>query len=289
MKFEVSIVIPVYNAEKFIRKAVDSALQQPETREVVLVEDGSRDKSLEVCKALEQENVKVKLVQHPGGENKGAGATRNLGLQEATCPYIAFLDADDYFLPNRFSETRQVFLRQENADGVYEAITVIEESTSKQKLFTISSNNIPPEKLFHFLLRGTYGHFSTDGIVFKKSLLLKTGLFNAELKLHQDSELWLRFAYHGKLYPGKLTEPVTMARRHGTNRITHANDKSRKQFWSEVLNYYSSVKISRLDYALIIRKYCKISARLNNTHMIREVGSLCMTQKGMIRKLLMGY
>lgn len=75
---KVSVVIPVYNAAPFVRDAVESALAQPETGEVILVEDGSLDDSLTVCRALAAENDRVKLYRHPNGENCGAGASRFL-------------------------------------------------------------------------------------------------------------------------------------------------------------------------------------------------------------------
>ena len=98
----ISVIIPVYNASAFLKKAVESAIQFEEVKEIILVEDGSTDHSLEVCEILENEFGAVKLFQHPDKGNHGAGATRNLGLEKATGDFIAFLDADDYYLPNRF-------------------------------------------------------------------------------------------------------------------------------------------------------------------------------------------
>ena len=96
---EISVIIPVYNAAAYVRQAVESALAQPEVREVLLVEDGSPDNALEVCQQLAAEHQRVILLHHPNGENRGAGASRNLGMRNAHFPIIAFLDADDYYLP----------------------------------------------------------------------------------------------------------------------------------------------------------------------------------------------
>src|SRR5690348_1774976 len=92
--FNVAVVIPVYNAADYIAKAVESALLQPEVSEVVLVEDRSPDNSLQICQELVGQNAKVKLFRHPNGENRGAAASRNLGVRMSSAPYIAFLDAD---------------------------------------------------------------------------------------------------------------------------------------------------------------------------------------------------
>jgi glycosyltransferase involved in cell wall biosynthesis len=263
MNFQVSIVIPVYNAGKYLQAAVSSALEQSQVEEVLLIEDGSPDNSLEICKRLVAENSKVKLFQHAGGINKGAGATRNLGLKCAKAPYIAFLDADDYFLSDRFSMTEEMFAKYSDADGVYEAIAVFNERESKKKLFTVL-REIKPDKLFHYLLRGTYGHFSTNGITFKKSLLERTGYFNPALKLHQDSELWLRFAFYGRLYAGEIQRPVAMVRRHENNRISHANPSSRLLFWTTVKDHFVTQKISFPDLLLILWKFSKVYGTVNN-------------------------
>lgn len=122
MDFRVSVIIPVYNAGPFIRQAVESALAQPETAEVVLVEDNSPDDSLAACQKLAREYPQVRLFQHPGGINRGAGPSRNLGIINSTRDFIAFLDADDFYLPGRFTVVRQVFAERPDCDGVYEAV-----------------------------------------------------------------------------------------------------------------------------------------------------------------------
>ena len=87
---DISVIIPVYNAATFLRKAVESAVNLDEVKEILLVEDASTDNSLELCRTLQTEHPKVKLFQHPDQGNHGAGATRNLGLEKATQEFIAF-------------------------------------------------------------------------------------------------------------------------------------------------------------------------------------------------------
>ena len=118
----ISVIIPVFNAARFVEKAVESVLAQPETKEVLLVEDGSTDESLKICRQLADKYEAVKLFTHPGNANKGAGASRNLGITRASGDFIAFLDADDYFLPDRFRAERKIFEEQPETDGVYGAL-----------------------------------------------------------------------------------------------------------------------------------------------------------------------
>ena len=95
MLMEVSVIIPVYNAAAYVGQAVRSALEQPETREVILIEDGSQDTSLQVCRELEGAFDSVRLLRHPDGKNLGAGASRNLGIRSHIwfCRLSAFNDS----------------------------------------------------------------------------------------------------------------------------------------------------------------------------------------------------
>ena len=124
MLFTISIIIPAYNAERFIEKAILSALQQEDVFEVIVVNDGSIDATLSVIENLQKQHDKIKIYCHENGINKGRSATRNLGIQKATGNYIAFLDADDFYLENRFVNDKKVFNENENVDGVYNAIGV---------------------------------------------------------------------------------------------------------------------------------------------------------------------
>lgn len=229
-EFIVSVIIPVYNAERFVERAVSSALEQPETGEVILIEDGSPDNCLTICKELEKKHSKVRLLQHPKGKNKGAGASRNLGIINAKFDYIAFLDADDYYLPERFKATKGVFEKQADADGVYEAIGVDWDTEElkqkwlqeKRPLLTTITEALQPEELFENMAPiGTKGWFSGDGLTIKKNIFKKTGLFDTYLKLSQDTHMWMKMAAVANLYPGNVKNPVSMRGSHQNNRINN--------------------------------------------------------------------
>lgn len=251
--FQVSVIIPVYNAAKFVSQAVESALEQPETAEVLLIEDGSPDNALEICQHLTEKYEKVKLLRHPNGENRGAGASRNLGMKNALYEYIAFLDADDYYLPGRFTITRQIFEEDVTCEGVYEAArTFIENKSGEERWllagrspdrFYTMKKNIPPEELTKALLNsGKFGYFILDSFSLKKSVLLKTGFMNEQLKLHQDTDFILRASCVARLLPGRLAEPVSMVRVHDLNRITASKSQSQKyknrmKFWMSLYDW----------------------------------------------------
>ena len=111
----ISIIVPVYNAEKFIRETIQSVLDQTYTDfELLLVDDCSRDKSVEVIGSFEDARV-ILLRQE---QNAGAYAARNRGLKEAKGRYIAFLDSDDCWEPCKL-EHEMAFMERENAGFVF--------------------------------------------------------------------------------------------------------------------------------------------------------------------------
>ncbi len=242
---KISVITPVYNAENFIVQAVESALQFEEVWEIILVEDQSPDNALEVCRNLAEKHDRVKLIQHPDKKNHGAGASRNLGMENATGDFIAFLDADDYFLPNRFDAEKKMFQNPE-VDGVYGALGVHYYSEkAREQYFPTYGNTLTtvykkhaPEDVFpgQIGLRGSFGLFSIDALTLRKSTLDKVKPWmKTHLRLHQDSEFLFRISYYLKLFPGILDEAVAVRGVHENNRISQLDSKKIKPATTRVL------------------------------------------------------
>lgn len=111
----ISIIVPVYNAEKFIRDTIDSVIAQTyENFELLLVDDCSKDSSLDIMRSYEDPRVRV--ICQPS--NMGAWAARNRGLAEARGRYIAFLDSDDIWMEDKLSLEME-FMRENDAGFVF--------------------------------------------------------------------------------------------------------------------------------------------------------------------------
>lgn len=235
---KICVIIPVYNAGRFLVQAVTSALAQPEVGEVILVEDGSPDDSLAVCRELVDQNPGVLLYQHPQGANRGAGPSRNLGMQKSTCPLIAFLDADDYYLPGRFSRALELFQNDPLCDGVYDAVGIYFEDEQACERWnasgmanvgiTILDRTVEPGELFTVLMKGGSGHIHLDGLVFKRTILDKAGYMDESIAdtLHEDTDFILRLAAVGCLLPGSLDTPTSMRRVHVQNRVSASRSET---------------------------------------------------------------
>lgn len=94
----ISVIIPVYNAAPYLSKCIESIMRQTYTDwELILVDDGSRDNSYDICRNYAEQDTRVRAIHQ---DNAGVSAARNVGLQEATGEYICFIDSDDYVLDN---------------------------------------------------------------------------------------------------------------------------------------------------------------------------------------------
>lgn len=268
---KISVITPVYNAEKYVTKAVESALQFAEVCEIILVEDQSPDQSLEVCEKLAEKYERVKLFQHPDKGNHGAGASRNLAMEKATGDFIAFLDADDYYLPNRFNAEKELFKNPE-VEGVYGAIGVHYYSEkAKEQNFKIFGNRLTtvykkykPEDVFRGQLgmNGSFGLFSIDGLTIRKSALDQklSPMMKTHLRLHQDTEFLFRLSYYLDLYPGILDKAVANRGIHENNRITQVDSGkvkpalSREILWKEVKKWAEKEEDFPKDILLHIQR-----------------------------------
>ncbi len=115
MDEKISIIVPMYNAEKWLEKCVNSIIEQSYSNiEILLINDGSTDKTLEICKKIEKIDNRVRVIDK---KNEGVSKTRNLGLENATGKYIKFVDSDDWLEKNACEELIKI-IKEEKTDLV---------------------------------------------------------------------------------------------------------------------------------------------------------------------------
>ena len=109
---KVSIIVPIYNKEKYIKKCIDSILNQTYSNiEAIVINDGSTDNSDNIMKSYNN-----KIIKYYSRKNHGIGATRNFGLKKATGDYIVFLDSDDYLSDNNAIKYLTMQMEMDNLD-----------------------------------------------------------------------------------------------------------------------------------------------------------------------------
>ena len=111
--FEVSIIIPIYNAEKYLKRCLDTVVNQSfESLEIILINDGSTDESLRIMKEYKGNHNNIEIINQ---ENSGQGEARNKGISIAKGKYITFADADDWLSENYIQVLYDALLKN-NAD-----------------------------------------------------------------------------------------------------------------------------------------------------------------------------
>jgi glycosyltransferase involved in cell wall biosynthesis len=187
----VSVIIPAYNAAEFISNALESVLAQTYDRyEVIVINDGSEDtEALE--RVLSPFSSRVQYIKQ---ENRGAAAARNAGLHAAQGDLVAFLDADDSYLPT-FLEKQVELLERSNADLVYADALLVGDSPLAGNTFMKlqgAGGDVTTERLLSIKVT-----FQTSTVVARKEPIFRVGLFDESLRRGQDFELWFRLAKAG--------------------------------------------------------------------------------------------
>ncbi|QDV69537.1 putative glycosyltransferase EpsJ [Rosistilla carotiformis] len=297
--FQISVITPVYNAAGMVRRAVESAIRIDEVGEVILIEDGSPDGAIHVCRQLESEFEKVRMLQHPGGENRGAGASRNLGIRHAQFPFIAFLDADDWYLDNRFDADKRILSQDPTIDGVYNALGNHYENESLRQMWldqgrpevlTLTGGVPTPEELPLVLLYAhptIKGDFSTDTITVRREFFDRVGLFHTELRLQQDTHMWKRMSAFGRLAAGNLATPVVVRRVHANNRMTQVEEhhKYMELWWRDLGQCFRKGAVRSDIMQAYRRGYAKFRARRGERwKAVKAIGIWLLHEPSQLRK-----
>ncbi len=197
MNPKVSIVIPTYNRETIICKAIDSALSQTyKNLEIIIVDDGSTDNTKTV---LEKYGSRLNYFYQ---ENKGISGARNAGIKRSTGQYIAFLDSDDYWLPDKLEKQIELFLQYPEYGMVAcQCASIGADGQFRQKNRHGKSGSV----LFDLFKKN---FIRTSSAVIKKECFLKSGLFDENLKECEEYDLWLRISAHYQV--GFINEPLAV-------------------------------------------------------------------------------
>ena len=199
---KVSIIIPVYNGEKYIREAVDSALNQTyKDFEIIVIDDGSKDNTPNI---LENYDNKIRWKSQ---KNKGQAFAINEGINMAKGKYIAYLDADDVCLPERFENQVKYLDEHSNVGLVYSDRYQINENGIIQRV--IKSQ---PHDNF-VLLQNNY--IPRSAVMHKRECLNEVGLFDESITGDDDWDMWIRISE--KFEMGYIGKPLVKYRVHKEN------------------------------------------------------------------------
>jgi len=200
----VSVVVPFLNMEKFLAEAIESVFAQTYGDwELLLVDDGADDGSTGCAQRYAWRYPdRAKYLQHPGHENRGASAARNLGLRNATGEYVAFLDADDVWLPGKLDRQVEILGRVPEAGMIYGATEYWYSWTGKpgdiardavRDLGVEGNTVLWPPTLLTLFLRGAAPTPSCSNVMVRRTVVNRVGGFDDTFRrVYTDQVFWAK-------------------------------------------------------------------------------------------------
>jgi glycosyltransferase involved in cell wall biosynthesis len=218
----VTVVIPAYNSERYIKECLTSVLDQDfQTLEVVVVNDGSTDGTLDVLNSIRTQNVTI-ISQ----KNSGLAFSRNVGLTAAKFKYICFLDSDDFYYPNKIRKQYD-YMKKFDVVGVGTQMNYIGESGRKFGVTGIQAQNKSQEILNAILMP-----FPISSAMFLTAEAKDLGGFNTSLKQVEDLEFLSRVVERGNIHT--IMEPLGAYRLH-KNSMSSTKFEEQRQIHRELM------------------------------------------------------
>ncbi len=201
----VSVIIPVFNGASYLVEAVDS-VQKSTFRnfEIILVDDGSTDQSVMLCKILSEKYNNLRFFSFK--DNKGLGRVLNFALKKAQGKYICRLNQDDHMLTNRMAKQIEFFAENPEVVAVGSWITYFENNGNREVLKFLKTDKEIKE-IWHIV-----SPFSDPSVMYSKKTALKVGGYDQSFWPVDDTHLWYRMGLVGKL--ANIQEPLVEVRWH---------------------------------------------------------------------------
>ncbi len=207
-----SAIIPTYNYGIFLKDAVTSVLNQTVSDlELIVVDDGSTDKTTEVI-----DSIKDRRIHYHFQGNQGLAQARNTGIRLSSGKYLAFLDADDTWLPQKSAWQFQLFEQNPGAGLVYGSYRVVD---IKGESLAVRNAEIVKANWLEKLVCGNYVAGSASTSMVRRDVFVKAGLFDPNLAACEDWDLWLRIARWYEIVG--LNRVVSCIRLHEKNMTAH--------------------------------------------------------------------
>jgi glycosyltransferase involved in cell wall biosynthesis len=270
---EISVIIPVLNMRRFLADAVESVYAQtvPDW-ELILVDDGSDDGSLELeLDYASRDPARIRVLAPQAADIHGASATRNRGLKIARGEFIAFLDADDVWLPEKLEHQRNRLAEHPNAAMTFARVHYFFENPAEgggwdQAFAPLQERVYLPPELTEEFLRDSNIYPCPTATLIRRSALLEVGGFEERFrKVRTDLAVWVKLSVH---YPVDA-DPAFVARyrQHGQSSVARmfgdpeAYQKNEMDFWSWLLQYFDGLPagIRRQPESLACQKVFRLN------------------------------
>lgn len=258
---KVSVIMSVYNGEKYLREAVESILNQTfRDFEFIIINDGSTDKSGEILEEYAKKDSRVRLSHQ---ENMGLTKSLNRAIRLAKGEYIARMDADDISLPQRLE--KQVRFLNKNPEIVLVGTGYYEIDASGK----IIGRKTPPSSLSELKkILVKYNPFFHASVVIRRKVLEKVGLYDEKMIYAQDYDLWLRIG--GKFKVANLPY-ILMKKRYTEKMLSFSNEK--RQIKYAIIARLKALRegdYPKSCYLYLIRPYVSFIAPFSLKNIVRK-------------------
>lgn len=253
----ISVIIPTYNCAKYICEAIDSVLYQTYSDyEIIVIDDGSTDATRTVIMNC------YKMVRYFYMDNNGAAAARNYGISKAQGEFIAFLDADDKWLPQKLEKQVALFHKNDELGMVF-----TENSFFNEQGITMSKANKRERLMTGDIVRNIFlnSYVATPTVMVRKSVFAAVGLFEEELVVAEDDNMWMRIGM--EFCVELLDEPMVLCR------ITEGS-LSRKSN-NILLGVMKHIEIIKSKYPILYNRLGRMSIRRKYSDLLFSEGYHC--------------
>ena len=244
-----SIILPTYNRANLISKAIKSVVYQTyQNWELIVVDDGSTDKTKEVLEEFVKVDNRIIYLQQ---KNKERSAARNNGIQNANGEFICFLDSDDLYHKTHLEEYKKLIIKSKFQKALYFSGLSYGEYCNEQEEYNLSySNNI------EFVLINTIG---TPRACISKELL-KENLFNEKIRISEDKELWVRILKNNPLFFHRQKTFIEIE--HNERSVNLGSEFENLKTLRFIISNNKKLIRKKLKRLIISAAYFKISKRL---------------------------
>lgn len=265
----VSVVMPVYNCEKYLETAVESVIGQTyENWELILVDDGSTDQSGELANRLSSSDLRISVVHNK--HNSGVSVSRNNGTKAARGSWVAFLDSDDVWMPEKLEKQIAVVNTDEQADGVFTGYGYLDSSSRVGNTWF----QVPAQATYSgMLIRNV---MSTSGVILRREILLSNPFSTGAY--HEDLHEWLGLLKGGAHFVG-INEPLHYVR------IAQKDSRSGNKVNAAAKRFalYRSERIGIVKSLFLFAAYAVLGLKKYSTVTFREKsegeGALCGNER----------
>lgn len=269
----ISVIMSVYNGEKYLKEAIGSILNQTYTNfEFIIIDDCSSDSSISIIQSYN--DPRIVLIQNK--ENLGLTKSLNEGLRQAKGEYIARMDADDCMMPNRLEKQLDFLHKNTSVIVVGSSAFIIDENGVQIGIKkTITDHS---QLRFHMLFKNQILHPTT---MFRKDEIIKLGAYNEQYRFAQDYDLWSRILEKEYLI-SNIEEPLMKYRLHNFS-VTQGKTKD-----DSFQTAMSIVKRNLLHYISFSDTEFDIFAQAHHRHSIKHLKDV-FTAWSLWNRLMKGY